>query len=304
MQISYNNCLKKLLVIVCIGFLSIVFWGCTKAHHKEKLNKNYLPKDGVVIKVAKVVNDTGFTFDFDIEKMLADALEEQLFEKDLLWLGDKEPNLFIEGTMIGSSSKQPLTPKVGPKDLLIRCELKDDKDNLLGSFIVRREQVMKDLKNVEGWQATVNSAASDVAEDIRSQIESHGYAVRPKTLPKKTADRRPIAAFSPEQSYKSVDKPRFNHGAPWTGAWRVEGRIELSGIWRLKQSGKVVKSTKDSYYEFEGKVKDNQLEGRVIGDWGEHHKIVIEISSDGQSFKGTMTPVHGFRGGYIIGNRE
>ena len=88
MQIFYNNCLKKLLIIVCIGFLSIVFWGCTKAHHKEKLNKNYLPKDGVFIKVAKVVNDTGFTFDFDIEKMLAGALEEQLFEKDLLWLGD------------------------------------------------------------------------------------------------------------------------------------------------------------------------------------------------------------------------
>ncbi len=278
MQISYNNFLKKLIVIVCIGFLSIVFWGCTNVRQQEKLNENYLPKDGVVIKVAKVVNDTGFTFDFDIEKMLADALEEQLFEKDLLWLGDKEPNIFMESTIIGSSSKQPLTPKAGPDELLIRCKLKDDKDNPVGSIIVRREQVMKDLKNVAGWQAAINSAANDVAEDIRSQIESHGYAVRPKTLPKKTADK-PVATFSPA---------KINPTEPWTGVWDVQGSVHCSGRWRMIQTGNHVDSTKDSVYEIKGKTRGNQLKGRMSSSTStsQFNSFVINISPDGQSFDG------------------
>lgn len=255
------------------------FWGCTSVHHQEKLNENYLPKEGVVIKVAKVVNDTGFTFDFDLEKMLADALEDQLFEKDLLWLGDKEPNIFMESTIIGSSSKQLLTPKVGPNELSIRCELKDDKNNLVGSFMVRRELVIGDLQKVEDWQAIIKSVANDVAEDIRDQIESHGYAVRPKTLPKKTADK-PIATFSPA---------KINPDEPWTGVWDVQGSGHFSGRWRMIQTGSNVSSTKDSYYEIKGKAKGNQLKGRISSTTpsGQFNSFVINISLDGLSFEGT-----------------
>ena len=90
---------------------------------------------------------------------------------------------------------------------------------------------------------------------------------------------------------------------PWTGEWRVEGSTIVSGIWRLKQSGKVVKSTKVSAWKFEGQVKENQLEGKVTR-YGWISKISVDMSSDGQSFEGTMTFVDLSYGGYIRGSRE
>jgi hypothetical protein len=80
-----------------------------------------------------------------------------------------------------------------------------------------------------------------------------------------------------------------NPEEPWTGVWKVEGSGVVGGIWVMKQSGRTVKSTKDSYYEFEGKVSGNQLEGKVRADADIYFNFVINISSDGQSFIGKTT---------------
>ena len=81
---------------------------------------------------------------------------------------------------------------------------------------------------------------------------------------------------------------------PWTGTWKVEGSYqhESDGIWVLKQSGNLVVSTKDSQSIVKCKVSGNQLKGKV------HYRkyqnpITLDISSDGQSFKGV----------YYIGTR-
>ena len=84
----------------------------------------------------------------------------------------------------------------------------------------------------------------------------------------------------------------------------INSSAAISGIWRLKQSGKIVISTKDSVWKFKGNVEGNQLKGQVIGDYDYHFKTVIEISSDGQSFKGSASSTVGSAGGLITGNRE
>ena len=80
-----------------------------------------------------------------------------------------------------------------------------------------------------------------------------------------------------------------NPEEPWTGKWRVEGSRNIGGTWAMKQSGRIVKSTGDSLWEIEGKVIGNQLQAKVAGDYNITNKVVLNISSDGQSFKGTMT---------------
>jgi hypothetical protein len=95
------------------------------------------------------------------------------------------------------------------------------------------------------------------------------------------------AAISPKQHYKPVDKPRFNPAEPWTGKWKVEGSGSIGGTWVMKQSGRIVKSTRGSYHEIEGQVVGNQLKGKVVGDHNISNKFVLNISSDGLSFKGT-----------------
>jgi hypothetical protein len=145
---------------------------------------------------------------------------------------------------------------------------------------------------VGAWKTVFKDVANDVAEDLRAQIESLGYVVQPKTLPGK-AEESPVAAFSPAK----VDPTE-----PWTGKWRVvEGHHTLKGLWAMKQSGTIVKSTNESYYELKGKVRGNQLEGKLAGDYNLTFNFVITLSTDGQSFKGATK---GPGAGIIRGIRE
>ena len=110
------------------------------------------------------------------------------------------------------------------------------------------------------------------------------------------ATESPVAAFSPAK----VDPTE-----PWTGKWRVvQGHHTIRGLWAMKQSGTIVKSTEDSYFKFKGKVRGNKLEGKLAGDYNFTHNFVITLSTDGQSFKG-VTRSSGFGGsGIIRGKRE
>jgi hypothetical protein len=91
---------------------------------------------------------------------------------------------------------------------------------------------------------------------------------------------------------------------PWTGVLKVEGSMVFGGTWGMKQSGSIVKSTKDSYYEFEGKVSGNQLEGKVRADVDIYFNFVINISSDGQTFIGKTTGGLARLSGPIKGKRK
>ena len=114
-----------------------------------------------------------------------------------------------------------------------------------------------------------------VNKETRQKLEFYVKDLGGKFVLKETA--KPIATLS---------NATVGPTEPWTGKWRVEGYHTLKGIWAMKQSGSIVKSTEDSYYEFKGKVRGNQLEGKLTGDYNLTHNFVITLSSDGQSFQG------------------
>jgi len=283
MKASRDNFLRTVTAVIVLGSLSMGFGGCSNVQHQVRFNQDYIPKENVSIKVAKVVNDTGFVFDIDIEKMLADALEDQLLEEDLLWLGGNEPVLVMESRIIGykkgSAFKRWMMPGWGATELSIRCDLKDDKANQVGSAIASREVFAGGAYTIGAWQTVFKDVANDVAEDLRNQMESLGYVVRKKILPEK-ASESPVAAFSPV----TVDPTE-----PWTDIWVVEGS-RLAGVWGMKQKGGIVKSNEDSYYEFKGKVRGDQLEGMIIGQYNLYRRFVITLSPDGLTFEGKTGP--------------
>ena len=280
MKVSERDDMRMVIAVLSIGFLALIFGGCANVQHQVRLNKEYIPEENVSIKVDKVVNDTGFEFDIDIEEMMADALEDQLLEEDLLWLGGEEPFLLMESRIVGykkgSAFKRWMMPGWGATELSIRCELKDDKKNVVGKAAATREVFAGGGYTIGAWKTVFNDVANDVAEDLREQIESLGYAVKPKTMPLKAAES-PVATFSPA---------RVDPTEPWTGVWLVDGGRLMGGTWGMKQSGRIVKSTEDSYYEFKGKVRGNQLEGKIKGDYDQYRNFVITLSSDGLEFQG------------------
>ena len=293
----FKSYMRLVIVASLTCLLSIGFGGCTYVQHQVKLNKEYITEENVSIKVGKVVNDTGFDFAIDIEEMLTDALEDQLLEEDLLWLGGKEPALLMESRIVGykkgSAFKRWVLPGWGATELSIRCELKDDKNNQVGSAIASREVVAGGGSTIGAWKTVFKDVANDVAEDLKGQIAALGYVVKPKSLPEKPAEK-PIAAFSPA---------KVNPIEPWTGVWEVEGSRLMNGPWGMKQSGKIVKSTEDSLYKFKGKVSGNQLKGTFFGSGGYkiRHEFVLTMSSDGLRFEGSA---RGYQNSLLIGNRK
>jgi hypothetical protein len=96
---------------------------------------------------------------------------------------------------------------------------------------------------------------------------------------------------------------KINPEEPWTGVWVVTGNYLISGRWRMKQTGRIVKSTKEDTHEIKGKVSGNKLKGRGrIAEGNSVFSFVINLSSDGLSFEGTADTIT--RSGLIKGKRE
>jgi hypothetical protein len=102
----------------------------------------------------------------------------------------------------------------------------------------------------------------------------------------------PADTFGSGLAAESAQEIAFNPQEPWTGIWRVEGSRLIGGIWAMKQNGRIVKSTDDSYYKFEGKVRGNQLEGKIVGDYDIIRRFVVTMSSDGLTFDGNSRSHH------------
>lgn len=75
---------------------------------------------------------------------------------------------------------------------------------------------------------------------------------------------------------------------PWTGIWDLKYHFGGGYKFVLKQNGKTVKSTDDSYFEFSGTIEGNILKGWIDLDKRKPLKCSLKISSDMKSFKGSF----------------
>ena len=83
----------------------------------------------------------------------------------------------------------------------------------------------------------------------------------------------------------------------------VRGYRNTTGTWILKQSDDTVVSTKDSLFEIEGSVDGGKFKGKLKGGRSTFF-IKLQISSDGQSFKGTITGQDISVRAIIVGRRQ
>ena len=167
------------------------------------------------------------------------------------------------------------------------------------------------IESLDGWKLQF-----DFEDENGPKLVTFGLSgeVEQPRVPQHASESRGVGVHSqdsnepevsPETSKDSFSVASVNVAEPWTGKWRVvEGHHTLRGIWAMKQSGTIVKSTKDSYFKFKGKVRGNKLEGKLTGDYNLAHNFVITLSTDGRSFKGVTKGSGAFGSGIIRGKRE
>lgn len=163
----------KFFAAVLLGISMIAAVGCGTVEHKLSFQNNYTPTQGTKVEVGKVVNETGQTFDIDIEKMFADAITEALQDEKLIYTDSEGHKLVLTSNIIeytkGDAFKRWLMPGWGSTKLSIRCDLKDG-DKVVGSADAKRTVDAGGGYTVGAWKTIFASISKDVVKDLKKQI--------------------------------------------------------------------------------------------------------------------------------------
>ncbi len=159
----------------CVGVLILLSMlsGCGSVKHKLDLHDNYSPEPGTTIEVGKVTNETGQSFNVNIEQMLTDAIAEELRKENLLWTGQGTTKLVLSSKLIeyekGNAFKRWLLPGWGSTVLTVQAELRKD-DQLVGYEQARRTVSIGGGYTIGAWKTIFRSVAVDIVEDLREKI--------------------------------------------------------------------------------------------------------------------------------------
>ena len=242
--------------------------------------------------------------------MVTDTQNARLYEFDSEKIGYKDMD---EGRLILTNYTQAI--RIGASYTCHRYDTASDfLDNNQSEIDVNKliELNRSDSISLVGWYGSENVVSLHLAIFIPETLD-FWIAVDPPPASrgrwvgfnlKKEIDgsgREPNPLIIPAGSgitiANRVNKIKINEKEPWTGKWKVESAYGLNGVWAMKQEGQIVKSTRDSSFDFKGKVQGNQLKGKLIYATGLYMPFIIEMPLERMSFNGSMF-VYGRR--YIL----
>ena len=164
---------------VVIGVLSCIalflLSACGTVEHKVNLLNNFIPDQATGVEVGKVTNETGKTFDpeVNVEDMLRRALTEKLTAEKLLWSNATTKKLVLDSKILdydqGDAFKRWLLPGWGATVLTIQSDLRQD-GQVVGTVDAKRTVSVGGAYTIGAWKTVFDNLAGDVVEDLRSKI--------------------------------------------------------------------------------------------------------------------------------------
>jgi uncharacterized protein DUF4410 len=167
---------KNVALLCLLGSLVIAAAGCGSVSHSAQFEPTFVPKADTRIEVGAVANETGKTFDIDLQKMFSDALSEQLQSGNLLWTQGQQGEHLIIATKIveydeGNAFKRWMLPGWGSTVITLHCELKESvSGKLVGSVDARRTVTFGGAYTIGAWRTIFADVAKDVVKELRAQI--------------------------------------------------------------------------------------------------------------------------------------
>ena len=150
---------------------------CGTVQHKMNLLNNFTPDSATGVEVGKVTNETGKTFDpeINVEDMLRRALTEKLTAEKLLWSNTTPKKLVLDSKILdydaGDAFKRWLLPGWGATVLTIQSDLRQD-GQLVGTVDAKRTVSVGGAYTIGAWKTVFDNLAGDVVEDLRVKIPS------------------------------------------------------------------------------------------------------------------------------------
>lgn len=155
--------------------LVLLVAGCGTVEHKIALEPQYTVQPGTKVVVGAVKNQTGQSFDIDIEKMLADALNDALKKRNLQWAGESVPKLELSADIVeytkGDAFKRWLMPGWGSTVLVVRGSLTDAENRKIGSVEAKRTVDAGGGYTVGAWETIFKNVAEDIITRLGEQLK-------------------------------------------------------------------------------------------------------------------------------------
>ena len=149
--------------------------GCGTVEHRVALEQQYVVQPGTKVEVGAVKNQTGKTFEIDVQKMLADALGNALKERDLLWKADAAPKLVLAADIVeyepGDAFKRWLLPGWGATVLVVRGTLVDAEKRAVGSVEAKRTVEAGGGYTIGAWETVFRDIANDIVTRLREKLK-------------------------------------------------------------------------------------------------------------------------------------
>lgn len=163
----------KIISFATTLFLLALLGGCGSAEHKLDIHSGTTFVTGTKVEVGKVSNETGQSYDIDIEKFLTDALVEELSEEKLLCTEQNAPKLLLKSKLVeyekGNAFKRWLLPGWGTTIVNVQAELWKG-DQLIGTEQARRTVSAGGAYTIGAWKTIFSSIADDIVDDLREKI--------------------------------------------------------------------------------------------------------------------------------------
>ncbi|PWB81342.1 MAG: hypothetical protein C3F08_02115 [Candidatus Methylomirabilota bacterium] len=163
----------RVLFLMLTAVLALLS-ACGSVQHSVKLDESFTPDSGTPIQVGQVANQTGHTFDVNVEQLLTDALTEKLRDKQLLWPGGDGRRLMLTSTIVeyeeGNAFKRWMLPGWGSTVLTVRGDLKDG-ERLVGSVDARRTVSFGGAFTIGAWKSIVGNVAEDIVGELHAKLQ-------------------------------------------------------------------------------------------------------------------------------------
>ncbi|MGY8869735.1 MAG: DUF4410 domain-containing protein [Pseudomonadales bacterium] len=152
----------------------LLMTGCGTTHHAVNFNSGYTPSDNPTITVGNTTNNTGETFDINIESMLNDALSKELSRSNLLAGSGDISELSIDTEILeykkGDAFKRWLVPGYGSTVLNIKSKLLNSASEVVGTVEARRTVDAGGGYTIGEWETIFPKVAEDIVRELSKEL--------------------------------------------------------------------------------------------------------------------------------------
>lgn len=173
MNSNYLQVVKYHISFVMLLAVFLLIGSCGTVQHSLKVDDSFTPQAGTLVEVGPVTNQTGHTFEVNVDQLLANALTEELRSQKLLWTGGDSRRLVLVSTIVeyeeGNAFKRWMLPGWGATALTVRGDLKDG-DRIVGSVDARRTVSAGGGYTIGAWKSIFGDLAKDIVADLRAKM--------------------------------------------------------------------------------------------------------------------------------------